>query len=58
MLLPNILGREQAMGVRQFLKRADDAVQDTRASVTTSAVMAVVAIVIAVVALVVAVVRR
>ena len=46
------------MGVRQFLSRADEAVQDTRQSVTAGVFLAVVALVVAVVALVVAVVRR
>jgi hypothetical protein len=46
------------VGVRQFLKRADEAVQDTKTSVTAGVVVAVVAFVVAVVALVVAVVRR
>lgn len=46
------------MGVRQFLRRADDAVQTTRESVTTGVVLSVVAIVLAAVALVAALVRR
>lgn len=46
------------MGVRTFIKRADEAVQDTKTSVTTGVALAVVALVVAVVALVVAVVRR
>lgn len=46
------------MGVRQFLNRADAAVQDTKQSVTAGVAVAVVAFVVAVVALVVAVVRR
>jgi hypothetical protein len=46
------------VGVRQFLKRADDAVQDTKQSVTAGVAVAVVALIVAVVALVVAVVRR
>jgi hypothetical protein len=46
------------VGVRQFLTRADQAVQDTKQSVTGGVVVAVVALVVAVVALVVAVVRR
>jgi len=49
---------EALVGVRQFLKRADTAVQDTKTSVTTGVAVAVVAFVVAVVALVVAVVRR
>jgi hypothetical protein len=40
-----------------FMKRADDAVQDTRRSVTAVAVVAVVALILACGALVVAVVR-
>lgn len=46
------------MGVRQFLTRADRAVQDTKQSVTTGVVLSVVAIVMAAVALVIAIVRR
>ena len=46
------------MSVGSFLRRADTAVQDTRQSVTTSAVLAVAALVVAVVALVVAVVVK
>lgn len=46
------------MGVRTFLKRADQAVQDTKTSVSTGVVLSVVAMVVAVVALVIAVVRR
>ena len=46
------------MGVRQFLRRADDAVQTTKESVTTGVVLSVVAIVLSVVAVVVAIVRR
>lgn len=46
------------MGVRQFLRRADEAVQDTKSSVTAGVAVAMVALVVAVVALVVAVVRR
>jgi hypothetical protein len=46
------------VGVRQFMRRADDAVQTTKASVTTGVALSVVAIVLAVVAIVVAVVRR
>ena len=49
---------EAAVGVRAFIKRADEAVQDTKASVTAGVGVAVVALVVAVVALVVAVVRR
>jgi hypothetical protein len=44
------------MGLREALRRADTAVQETRESVITSAVLAVAAIVVAAVALVVAVV--
>lgn len=46
------------MGVRQFLSRADQAVQDTREAVSGGVLVAVAALVVAVVALVVAVVRR
>jgi hypothetical protein len=46
------------VGVRQFLSKADQAVQDTKQSVTTGVAVAVVALVVAAVALVVAVVRR
>lgn len=45
------------MGVRDFLRRADEAVQDTRQSVTTGVVVAVAALIVAAVALVVAVRR-
>lgn len=46
------------MGVRTFLKRADQAVQDQKQSVTAGVAVAVVAFVVALVALVVAIVRR
>lgn len=46
------------MGLRTFLSRADEAVQDTKASVTAGVVMSVAALIVAVVALVVAIVRR
>ncbi len=46
------------MGLRTFLHRADQAVEDTKQSVTTSAVIAVAALVIAAVALVVVITRR
>lgn len=46
------------MSVGSFLRRADQAVQDTKTSVTTGVLMSVAALVVAVVALVVAVVRR
>lgn len=46
------------MGVRQFLSRADRAVQDTKQSVTAGVAVAVVAFVVAVAALIVAIVRR
>lgn len=46
------------MGPRQFLTKADQAVQDTKQSVTTGVAIAVIALVVASVALVVAVVRR
>lgn len=45
------------MGLRQFLKRADTAVESTKQSVTTSAVIAVAALVVAVVAVVIALVK-
>lgn len=45
------------MGFGTFVKRADDAVQDTRRSVTAVAVVAVVALILACGALVVATVR-
>jgi len=45
------------MGLRTFLHRADDAVQDTKESVTTAAVIAVAALVVAVAALVIVVVK-
>jgi len=46
------------VGVGKFLRRADEAVQDTKQAVSTGVVLSVVALVVAVVALVVAVVRR
>lgn len=46
------------MGLRDTLKRADDAVQDTRQSVVVAAVLGAAACVVAVIALVVAVVNR
>jgi hypothetical protein len=46
------------VGVRQFLARADQAVQDQKQAVSTGVVLSVAALVVAVVALVVAVVRR
>ena len=49
---------EALMGVRQFLTKADKAVQDTKQSVTTGVAVAVLAFVVAAVALVVAIVRR
>jgi hypothetical protein len=45
------------MGLRTFLKRADAAVEDTRQSVTTTAVIAVAALVVAVVAVIVVLVK-
>lgn len=45
------------MGLREFLHRADAAVQDTRDSVTTAAVIATVALAVALVALALAVNR-
>ena len=45
------------MGLRAFLKRADDAVQDTKESVTMTAVLAGVALVVAVVAIVIVLVK-
>jgi hypothetical protein len=46
------------MGLREALRRADTAVQETKDSVVMSAALAAAAIVVAVVALVVAVVMR
>ncbi len=46
------------MGVGNFLRRADQAVQDTKESVTAAVAVSVVALVVALVALVVAIVRR
>ncbi len=46
------------VGVRQFLKRADGAVQDAKTTTITGVVLSVVAVVLAAVALVVAMVRR
>ena len=46
------------MGVRTFLKRADEAVQDTKSSVTAAVGVAIVALVVAVVGIIIAVVRR
>ena len=45
------------MGVRDFLKRADEAVQDTSQAVSTVAAVAVAALIVGLVALVVAVRR-
>ncbi len=45
------------MGVGKFLRRADEAVQDTKQSVTSAVVVAVAALLVGLVALVVAVVR-
>lgn len=45
------------MGMRDFLRRADQAVQDTRQSVTAGVVVAVAALVVALIAIVVAVRR-
>jgi len=45
------------MGPREFLQRADQAVQDTRQSVSTVAVVSVAALIVAAIALVVAVRR-
>ncbi len=49
---------EAHVGVGTFIKRADQAVQDTKTSVSTGVMLSVAALVIAVAALVVAVVRR
>lgn len=49
---------EVPVGVRQFLSRADRAVQDTKTSVTTGVVLSVIALAVAVIAVVIAVVRR
>ncbi len=46
------------VSISTFLRRADNAVQDTKASVTTGVLLSVIAIVTAAVALIVAVVRR
>ena len=46
------------MGVRQFLSRADDAVQETKSAISTGVVLSVAAILVAVVAILVAVVKR
>jgi hypothetical protein len=45
------------MSLRSFLRRADTAVQDTKETVTATAIMAAAAVVIAVIALIVAVVK-
>lgn len=45
------------MSVGSFLRRADQAVQDTKASVSTGVVLSVAALIVAAVALVVAVRR-
>jgi hypothetical protein len=50
-------GVEASVTLGTFVKRADDAVQETRRSVTTVAVVAVVALFVACAALIVAVVR-
>lgn len=46
------------MGVGSFLRRADQAVQDTKQSVTAGVAVSVVAFIVAVAALIVAIVRR
>ncbi len=46
------------MGLRQFLQRADTAVQDTKDTVSATAVIAAAALVVAVAALIVVVVRK
>lgn len=46
------------MGLRTFIGRADQAVQDTKDAVSGGVFVAVAALVVAVVALVVAIVRR
>jgi len=45
------------MSLRTFLKRADNAVQDTKESVTTAVVIAAVAVVLGVTAIVIAVLK-
>ena len=45
------------MSLRTFLRRADDAVQDTKQSVTATAVVAAAALTVAVIALVIVVVK-
>lgn len=45
------------MAVTDFLRRADRAVQDTKSSISTAALIAVASMVIALAALVVAVIR-
>lgn len=45
------------MGVRQFLNRADEAVQDTKSAVTVGVVLGAAALIVAAVALIVAVRR-
>jgi hypothetical protein len=45
------------MGLRTFLQRADTAVQDTKESVTATAVVAAAALVVAVIAIVIVVVK-
>lgn len=45
------------MGVGKFLRRADEAVQDTKHAVSTGVVVAVVALVVAIVGIVIAVVK-
>ena len=46
------------VGVGKFLRRADEAVQDTKQSVTSAIVVAVAALIVGVVALIVAVVKE
>ena len=46
------------MGVGKFLRRADEAVQDTKQSVSVIGVVAIVGFIIAVVGLIISVVRR
>jgi len=46
------------VSIKTFLRRADNAVQDTKASVTTGVLLSVLALVTAAVAMLIAVVRR
>jgi hypothetical protein len=57
-MLQVVLPGRPDVSIGTFLRRADSAVQDTKTSVTTGVLLAVIAIVTAVVAVLIAVVKR